>query len=139
MLEYKKIVAYPIRISPNSIFNFSFITLATDEGVIDVKINGSFNDYKYANYFNYCYLCNLVLVKSRTNWVIKEFEQASKIFDPQNYQEYLHLAFMISSFGKYFKKIDENFIPLILEFSQNQKVFEMSGQEILDKLIKRVL
>lgn len=123
-MESQEIIGYPIKISQNSVFNSSYITLVTNKGVLVVKINGHFDTYKYAASFDYRHLLKLFIVKSRHNWVVTEFVESALIYDPKTYKEFVFLASVVKLYNKFFKKIDDNFLPLVMHFA-NSDVFKM--------------
>lgn len=128
-MESIELIGYPFRVSNSTVFNNSFISFATQIGVVDVKINCILENYKYSRYIDYCHLCQFFLVKTRENWILKEFIKAEKIFEPQNYDDCIKITEMIRLFQRNFKKIDENFLPLIneltIDYKNNEKIFNI--------------
>jgi hypothetical protein len=137
-MESQEIIGYPIKISQNSVFNSSYITLVTNKGVLVVKINGHFDSYKHASSFDYRHLLKLFMVKSRHNWIITEFLESAKIYDPSSYKEFVFLASVVKLYNKFFKKIDDNFLPLVMHFA-NSGIFTMQLTEIEELLERYVL
>lgn len=116
-----ELIGFPIRISSSTVFKHSFITFATPIGLVDAKVNCLIENYKYGKYFDYCNLCQIYLIKTRENWIIKEFVRSEKIFEPESYQNYLQLSEIIKILQKNLKKTDENFLPLINQISIDYK------------------
>ncbi len=114
-----ELVGFPIRVSNSTVFKHCFITFATPIGIVDVKINCILENYKYAKYIDFCNLCQFYLVKTRENWILKDFIRAEKIFEPSHYPQFEQLADIIRLMQKNFKKTDENFLPLINKISQD--------------------
>ena len=130
-MESIELIGYPIRTTNSLAFKCCFITFVTQIGVIDVKINCLLDQYKYSRYIDYCHLCKIFIVKSRTNWILKDFILAEKIFSPKDYDQCLMLADSVKIFNKNFKKIDENFLPLInkisINFSEYKNIQEINS------------
>jgi hypothetical protein len=130
-MESIELIGYPFKVSNSSVYNCSFVTFATPIGVIDVKINCILENYKYAKYIDYCHLCKFFIVKSRQNWILKDFIKAEKIFLPKRYDDYLLLTDIIRLFQRNFKKIDENFLPLInqvtSDFNDSKSLLEIKA------------
>jgi hypothetical protein len=116
-----ELIGYPIRVSNSTIFKHCFITFATQIGVVDVKINCILENYKYGKYIDYCNLCQFYLVKTRENWILKDFIRSESIFSPNSFSEFEQLADIVKLMQKNFKKIDENFLPLINQISTDFK------------------
>lgn len=133
-MEYLNVIAYPIKITESIVFKLSFITLVTNLGVFDVKINGLAQDYKYNRYLDYTHLCELSLVRTRNNWIIKEFISAEQIIKPSKYSEYLKISFFVKNCFKYLKKSDDNFLPLIKKIVEYNRIFELSEDNIIEEL-----
>jgi hypothetical protein len=118
-MESIELIGYPIKTTNSTVFKCSFITFATQIGIIDVKVNCIIDNYKYAKYIDYCHLCKIFIVKSRTNWILKDFITADQIFNPLTYEDCLRLSDILKLCNINFKKIDENFLPLIQEITRD--------------------
>jgi hypothetical protein len=114
-----ELIGFPIRVSNSTVFKHCFITFATPIGLVDAKVNCYLENYKYGRYIDYCNLCQFFLVKTRENWILKDFIRAEKIFDPQHYTQFEQLADIVKLMQKNFKKTDENFLPLINQISND--------------------
>jgi hypothetical protein len=131
-----ELIGYPIKVSNSTIFKKSFITFVTPIGVIDVKINCLLENYKYEKYIDYTHLCQFYLVKTRENWILKDFQKAEKIFILNTYEDYQKLADTIFILQKNLKKIDENFLPLIHDISINFNLWDLNNiQRLIQKYI----
>ena len=131
-MESLEVVGYPIKVTNSSVFKVSFVTLVTSKGIIEVKINCLLESYKYSKWFDHCHLCQVFVVKSRNNWIIKEFLESKKIFEISNYQQWLLLSDTLLLFYQNFKKIDEDFLPLVIDISQNFQ--DLTLQDITKKI-----
>lgn len=120
-MESIELIGYPIKVSNSTVFKQCFITFVTQIGVIEVKINCILENYKYARYIDYCHLCQIFIVKTRTNWILKDFITSEKIFAPKDYEQCLKLADIVRLCNKNFKKIDDNFLPLVNLITQDFK------------------
>jgi hypothetical protein len=118
-MQILSVKAYPIKISKATVFNFTYVTLATSQGVLITKVMGNFSNYKYSSYFDFCHTFDLLLVKSNKNWIIKEFNNPYQVLQPKNYQDYELIAKSLRYMYLNFIKIDDNFLPLLDEVFDN--------------------
>ncbi|MGL4759829.1 MAG: hypothetical protein ACRCXZ_10955 [Patescibacteria group bacterium] len=113
-----ELIGYPIRVTNSTVFKHSFITFLTPIGLVDAKINCLLENYKYGKYIDYSNLCQFYLVKTRENWILKDFIKSEKIFNLTTYNQHLMLSDIIRLLQKNCKKTDENFLPLLNEICQ---------------------